>query len=275
MEAYDLSTAVAPAPVPANFIQIKSISSPQGTASMGGFHIATTPVTQREYEAVMKQNPSLVKNPTQPVNNVSAIDAMMYCNHLSIRDGLEPAYLIEYEGAHRDWLWGIQEERITSVTLDRFASGYRLPTTEEWKYASGRIDQLLIELDDDSAWDRYTFTQISVMGGKAEYIFDGAFEQVEFVSNSAGDRRRATYIGWDSDFTIESELMPLLAGSREYNVGRAVKYYEQDLGEVDTGTFRIAADRTRIPIMGHRVRVAPVIRPIRPVFDYWKYTSGQ
>ena len=52
--------------------------------------------------------------------NVSIMDAMTFCNQLSIRDGLEPAYIIE-----RD---------LTSVTagIDNFASGYRLATTAEF-----------------------------------------------------------------------------------------------------------------------------------------------
>jgi hypothetical protein len=214
---YNLSTAVAPAPVPANFHHLKRISSQQGSAPMGGFHIATAPVTQREYESIMKQNPSMAKNPDNPVTNVSIIDAMMYCNQISIRDGLEPAYIIEYTGAHKDWLWGIQEEVIDRVTFDRYASGYRLPTTDEWSYASNN--------------------SIEGMGVPPEYVFDGAFEgRVEGIRLE--DRRRATYMGLDSDSVVSGKI-PLLVGSIE-----------------DT-------------------RVTPVIRPIRPVFDYWKYTSGE
>jgi hypothetical protein len=278
LNSYNLSTAVAPAPVPANFTRIKPSDSQQESASVGGFYIGTVPVTQREYESIMKQNPSVAKNPAQSVNNVSVIDAMMYCNQRSILEGLEPAYLIEYEGAHRDWLWGIQEETITNVTLDRFATGYRLPTTDEWKYAAGLLKQMEAEVLDGKLSPQkmidmgFGFTMGLVT---PEYVFDGGFEQVAFFSRSAGDRRRSSYMGLDGNRATELLSAPLLEGSSVYEVGRAVQPYEQDLGEVTLEVFRVAADGTRIPMKGRRVRIAPVIRMVRPVFDYWKYTTGQ
>jgi hypothetical protein len=242
LQGYDLSTAVAPAPVPANFVELKRISSPQGGAPMGGFYIASAPVSQREYESLMKQNPSFVKNPAQPINNVSVIDAMIYCNQMSIRDGLEPAYLIEYDAKDRSWTTGLNYHEINSVTIDRFASGYRLATAEEWRYARGQVDG---------------------MGVQAEYIYGGSWNQVKGKGfGIKDDAARIMFADEEKSEDWRIRNIPINAGSAEdtYYHARDVLSHEEDLGI--EGTQR-------------KVRVAPVIRVVRPIFDYWKYTSGQ
>jgi len=128
-EGYNLSTVAATAPVPSNYRKL-TFRTPEGIAK-GSFHIANAPVTQRDYESIMRQNPSAAKDPSQPVTNVSVTDAMLYCNQMSIRDGLEPVYII-----------GTRNQTIENVGMDRFASGYRLPSTEEWDFAVKEIDSV-------------------------------------------------------------------------------------------------------------------------------------
>lgn len=90
------------------------------TVTVSGFYIAPSEVTQAQYNTVMGGNPSANQGDNLPVENVTWYDAVNYCNALSERDGLTPTYTIEGQ----------------SVTWDRSADGYRLPTEAEWEFAS-------------------------------------------------------------------------------------------------------------------------------------------
>ena len=69
------------------------------------FYLGKYEVTQAEYEAVMGQNPSHFKGkPKNPVESVSWLDAVRFCNQLSEREGLKPFYEISGETVQvPDW----------------------------------------------------------------------------------------------------------------------------------------------------------------------------
>lgn len=67
----------------------------QHEVTLGSYLIAKYEVTQDEYTAVTGTNPSHFKGDDLPVDMVSWYDAINYCNALSLREELTPAYTIE------------------------------------------------------------------------------------------------------------------------------------------------------------------------------------
>ena len=58
------------------------------------FLLGKFPVTQKFYEEIMKQNPSEFKGENLPVENVSWIDAVSFCNSLSELQNLAKSFLL-------------------------------------------------------------------------------------------------------------------------------------------------------------------------------------
>jgi formylglycine-generating enzyme required for sulfatase activity len=95
-------------------------------------------VTQKQYQEVMGTNPSAFKGDNLPVEYVSWYDAIVFCNKLSMKEGLKPAYRIS--GSTDPSAWGPMPTTAinaawNAVEIVKGSNGYRLPTEAQWEYA--------------------------------------------------------------------------------------------------------------------------------------------
>lgn len=97
----------------------RSDDETQHSVTVSDFYMSPYEVTQKEYEDAMGNNPSSFSGDDLPVESVSWLDAVSYCNVRSQQEGLTSVYVIDGQ----------------NVSWDRSADGYRLPTEAEWEYA--------------------------------------------------------------------------------------------------------------------------------------------
>ncbi len=96
---------------------------------VSSFYMAKAELTQKEWTALMGNNPSNVMGDDLPVSQVSWLGAVEYCNKRSVSENLEPCYSINGRTNPTDWSSGV-------VECNWQATGYRLPTEAEWEFAA-------------------------------------------------------------------------------------------------------------------------------------------
>jgi formylglycine-generating enzyme required for sulfatase activity len=116
--------------------------------------LAAFPITHARYGQLRDRPPSDGPGGDVPVTNVSWLDAVRFCNALSEREGLTPAYRLAADPDSTGW--------------DESATGYRLPTEAEWEHAcrAGTTGPRYGPLDEIAWYRGNSDERIHDVGGK-------------------------------------------------------------------------------------------------------------
>lgn len=108
-----------------------------------GIEVSKKLVTQKIWSEVMGKNNSFFEEESNPVESISYVEALKFCNILSEKEKLKPVYSEEYikkfEKPSTDSLIGLMLGDLVKIDFQN-TEGYRLPTEEEWNYFLGNFN---------------------------------------------------------------------------------------------------------------------------------------
>lgn len=143
-----------PSPITASLYQVSAnelvrvqggtFNNGTGDVTISSFYLGKYEVTQEQYLAVMEYDPASAygDGPDYPIYEVSWLNAIEYCNRLSMLNSLEPCYRYSTYGTDPSawpagWDTNTQVDNHNNVLCDWTANGFRLPTEMEWMFAAG------------------------------------------------------------------------------------------------------------------------------------------
>jgi len=207
------------------------------------FYMCIHEVTQSEYSAIMRQNPSHFIGEECPVEKVSRPKAFAYCNLLSIAENREPCYTYNQDGTDPDdWYPGwISNNHTDLFTCDFTANGYRLPTEAEWEYAARAATN-----EPDYIYSgSNSFSNVAAFGIWEYWWGPGGGEGYDFVGYNNVCSRNANSLGiydmtgsvwemcWDyyAPYNTEFQVNPTGPESGIYRISRGGSVNDISIGD--------------------------------------------
>ena len=201
--------------------------APVHNVTVGALWVSATEITQGQYAGLVGTNPSLFTGLDHPADNVSWLDAVAYCNALSRRLGLFPAYSTGSDGA---------------VAWDVDASGVRLPTEAEWEWlARGGASRK----GSVAGWTNETSGGTSHAVGVLPPNALGLYDMPGNVWEWCWD--------WYGPYSPEAQRRPVGPGTGTYRVGRGGTWALGPYAARTTNRVELGTPGYHNPVAGFRV----------------------
>jgi formylglycine-generating enzyme required for sulfatase activity len=221
---------------------------PVHTVTVSSFSMSKYPVTQREWREVMGTTVRQQRDKADrsysmggegdnyPMYYVSWHEAVEYCNRRSQKEGLAPVYSVTGD----------------SITFDRSANGYRLPTEAEWEYAAkGGRNQPYPAFEysgsnraDEVAWYKDNSGGGTHPVGKKAPNALGLYDMSGNVWEWCWD--------WHGSYSSASQADPVGASSGHYRVKRGGGWY-LSVQHVRSASRSYSAPSSRFIYIGFRI----------------------